>query len=254
MNIINNLKKFKCLNSTTLKIIAMTAMFLDHAGKTLFFNQEWMVWVGRIAFPIFAFQIAEGYNHTKDFKEYLKRMFIYALISEIPYNLLYGFPIYPLSQNVLFTFCISLVIIRLIDKSWQKHWALGLVTTVISVYIGYWLAAALLTDYKGFGVLMVVSFWLFGRVKFGWILQLLAIIYINWEMIGGFNFTFMINGREIWVPVQAFAILAMIPIFMYNGEKGPGGKRFRRAVYIFYPLHMFVLGSLMIVLSLLMLI
>ncbi len=239
------IKQLKCLNSTHLKIIAMLTMFLDHAGKTVFFQYEWFTYIGRIAFPIFAFQIAEGYNRTKDFKAYLKRMFIYALISEIPYNVMAGGVINPGGQNVLFTFCIALVVIRLIDNNWKKNKLLGAVTAVVATYIGYLLGFIVMTDYMGYGVLTVVVFWIFSRVKYGEILQLLGIIYIHGTMIKGLNLVWMLNGEEIWIPVQAFAIFAMIPILMYNGEKGPGGKKFQRAVYIFYPAHMLILGILM---------
>ncbi len=242
----NTINKFKCLNSTHLKIIAMVTMFMDHAAKTIFINQEWLMYVGRLAFPIFAFQIAEGYNHTKDFKAYLKRMFKYALIAEIPYNVMAGGPINPSGQNVLFTFCIALIVIRVIDLGWQRHWAIGVGAAVVATYVGYILAFILMTDYMGFGVLMVVVFWLCGRIKYGWIFEIAAIIYINVEMIRGLSFVWTINGNEVWIPMQTFAVFALIPIFMYNGKKGQGGAKFQRAVYIFYPAHMLILGLLKI--------
>ena len=62
------LNKFKCLNAAHLKIIAMVCMLLDHMWATLISGNLWMTCVGRIAFPIFAFQVAEGYAHTKNFK------------------------------------------------------------------------------------------------------------------------------------------------------------------------------------------
>ncbi len=236
---------FQCLDGTMLKIIAMVTMFLDHAGKTLFLDQDWMVCVGRLAFPIFAFQIAEGYRHTKNFKMYWKRMLIYALIAEIPFNIMCGGLIYPTGQNVLFTFCLALLIIRLIDIAWQKHKLLGLAAALVSITVGYFAAFLLCTDYMGYGILMVVSFWIFSHIKFGWILQCMMMIYVNWFMIGGWNLTFMFWEKEIWIPVQGFAILAMIPILMYNGKRGFAGKTFQHAVYIFYPAHMLILGILM---------
>ncbi len=241
------IKKWHCLNSTHLKIIAMISMFIDHLGKTILYDQEWMSCVGRIAFPIFAFQIAEGYNHTRDFKKYLKRMFIYALISEIPYNVMAGGLINPTGQNVMFTFCIALVVIRLIDNSWKKNKVLGIAVGIAATFVGYILGFLFMTDYMGYGVLTVVVLWILGKIKFSRILQFLAIIYINWEMIAGLNLVWTINGKEVWVPVQAFAILAMIPIAMYNGKKGQGGTRFQHAVYIFYPVHMLILGILMMI-------
>ncbi len=240
--------KFKCLSSNTLKIIAMVTMFIDHFGKALT-NQYWMTYVGRLAFPLFAFLIAEGYNHTKDFKKYFKRMLVYALISEIPYNLMFGNVIYLAGQNVLFTFLISLMVIRAIDVSWQKKKWLGIIAGLGATLAGFLLATLLGTDYYGFGVLTVVCFWVFGKVKFGWIGQLLSITYINWKLIAGECFTIMLGSYELWVPYQCIAILSMIPILMYNGKLGYGGKKFQTFAYIFYPAHMAVLGLLMIIIS-----
>lgn len=243
-------KKFnlKILSSNTIKIIAMVTMFMDHFGKTLT-HQYWMTYVGRLAFPLFAFLIAEGYNHTKDFNKYIKRMFIFALISEIPYNLMFGSVFYPAGQNVLFTFLISLFAIRFTDLAWNKKKWLGIIVGFGSVLGGFILATLLLTDYYGFGFLMVVSLWLFGKIKFGWVLQLLSLVFINWKLIAGECFTVMIGKNELWIPYQCIAILAIIPILMYNGKLGRGGKKFQTFGYIFYPAHMAILGTLMIVLT-----
>ena len=99
------------LSSTTLHIMAMIFMLMDHLWATLFPAQEWLTCVGRIAFPIFAFMTVEGYFHTHNFKKYLTRMFIFALLSEIPFDLMYGGTVfYPYHQNVIWTF--SLIYIR----------------------------------------------------------------------------------------------------------------------------------------------
>ncbi len=241
--------KLRCLSSNTLKSIAMVTMFMDHLGKTLT-TQYWMTYIGRLAFPLFAFLIAEGYDHTKDFRKYLKRMFIYALISEIPYNLLFGGIIYPSGQNVLFTFVIALLVIRLIDLSRQTKWWLGMIAGIGVIPVGFLTATILGTDYYGFGVLTVVCFWIFGKVRtVGWALQLFSITYINWKLIAGDCFTVMLGNYELWIPYQCIAILAMIPILLYNGKLGGGGKKFQTFAYVFYPAHMAVLGPLMILIS-----
>ena len=116
----------KCLSASGLKVIAMVCMLLDHTWGILMSGHLWMTCVGRIAFPIFAFQIAEGYAHTKNFKKYLLRLFLFGLLSEIPYNYMTGGGWFnPFGQNVMFTFCIALLVIRLIDKAWKKHRAWG---------------------------------------------------------------------------------------------------------------------------------
>lgn len=241
------LNKLKCLNAAQLKIIAMVCMLLDHMWITVIDGNPWMTALGRIAFPIFAFQIAEGYAHTKNFRRYLLRMFVFALISEIPFNFMTGGGwLNPFHQNVMFTFCLSLILIRIIDKARAKHWGLGLAVTVIGAIVGYLVGVAAFVDYNGCGILMVLVFWLFRDVKFGWIIQFAALFYINWEMLGGLIVTPELFGLEFRVPLQGFAMAAFAPIWLYNGKQGTNSKVFQYVGYAFYPVHMIVLVAIAI--------
>ena len=83
----NGMKKYQVLDGTALKIIAMISMVFDHAGDMFFPDVMWPRMIGRLAMPLFSFCIAEGYSHTKDKKKYLFRIGVFALISEIPFDL-----------------------------------------------------------------------------------------------------------------------------------------------------------------------
>ena len=103
------------ISSAGLHILAMGFMVCDHVWAMLFPAAEWLTCVGRMAFPIFAFMIAEGYRHTRNLKRYLLRMLIGALLAEIPFDLMYsGGVFYPFHQNVLWTFLLSLLLIFLL--------------------------------------------------------------------------------------------------------------------------------------------
>lgn len=237
------LTKLKCLNAAHLKLIAMVCMLLDHMWATVIPGNFWMTCVGRIAFPIFAFQVAEGYAHTRNFKRYLLRMLLFALISELPFNLMAGgWWIEPFHQNVMFTFCLALLLLRVIDKAMAKHWLLGWTAVIVGAAVGYVVGTLTCVDYGGCGILMVLAFWLFRKVPFGWLAQLAAMLYINFEMIGGMYLELSLFGRTVMFPDQGFAVLAMIPIWLYSGEKGTKSKAFQYAVYAFYPIHMLALG------------
>ncbi len=97
-------------------------MFCDHLWATLLPQYEFLTWIGRISFPIFAFMITEGLYQTKDVKKYVKRLFIFSFISEIPFNLMYdGSVIYLFHQNVLWTFLMALLLLMGIDI-FNSYW------------------------------------------------------------------------------------------------------------------------------------
>ena len=215
------------LTAAHLRILALGLMLLDHLWGTVVPGNDWMTYVGRMAFPIFAFQAAQGYHHTHDFKGYCKRLLIFGLVSEIPFNLMIiGSPIFPFHQNVMFTLLLGLLACRAWD---QKKW--------IRLILLYLAGVLTFPDYGAMGVLTVLMFHVFRDRKW---LQVLMMVAINWF---GFEGQHLIFG-SFEMPVQAFAILAMIPIALYNGEKGRGGKALQYGSYVFYPLHMLILGLL----------
>ena len=73
-----------------LKAIALFCMLLDHMWATIVPGREWMTCVGRIAFPIFAFELAQGYTHTHDLRAYAKRLLLLAVVSEVPFDMVAG--------------------------------------------------------------------------------------------------------------------------------------------------------------------
>ena len=190
-----NIKKPQRYKQFLMPILALVLMLLDHLWGTIVPGNNWMTYVGRIAFPIFAFQAAEGYFHTHDFKGYCKRLAIFALISEIPFNLMMmGSPIFPFHQNVMLTLLLGLLVCRAWDQ--KKWWKVALL-----------LLAGVVTfpDYGALGVITVLMFHVLRDWKWA---QLLMLIAINWF---GFEGQQLILGT-MEIPVQAFAILAFLPI------------------------------------------
>lgn len=239
-------QRIQCLDGFQLKLLAMTCMVCSHISTTILWGTHWLDCIGRLAFPIYAFLLAEGFRHTKNFKKYLVRMFLFALAAELPFNLMSeGGVFYPFHQNVLFTFCLSLLMMAWIEKAEDKSRSRFALRAVLAAVTGYLLGFITFVDYFGYGVLMVLLFYLFHEKVYGWAVELAAMIYINWEMIGGLVFPTVILGREIDIPQQGFAILALIPIWLYNGKQGPHSKGIQYVWYAFYPAHMLVLWLLL---------
>ena len=229
------------MSSFALHIIAMIFMLCDHMWATIL-DYEWLTCIGRIAFPIFAFLITEGYIHTSNINKYIKRMMIFAIITEIPFNLMVSAsPIYPFHQNVLWTFVISLLTLKYLNFDNTKNIFKSILIIILAIII----ATITMCDYFGAGVMMVVGFYIFRKSK---LLQLLMMIYVNMILIQGYSYHIDIAGYTYYFPQQGFAVLSLIFIWLYNGKQGYHDKWVKIFCYAFYPLHMLILYILTIVL------
>lgn len=208
--------KNRMLTGTDLKIIALVSMTIDHIGAMLFPEYIILRIIGRLAFPIYCFLLVEGFFHTSNRKNYLIRLGIFAMISEIPFDLAFSGKIINIAnQNVFFTLFIGLLVMHFCE------FASSDMSRYLMCAIGMVAAWAFQTDYGAYGVAMILGFYLFRKIKVSiYIFQ----IVMNVLVIGG---------------TQAAGALALIPIEFYNGERG--GDKFKMMFYWWYPLHLMVL-------------
>ncbi len=213
-----DLEKIQCLSGFQLKILAIVLMTIDHIGIVLFPEIVIFRMIGRIAFPIFAFLLVEGALHTKDIKKYLKRLLLLAFISEIPFDLLvYGSVWEWKLQNVFFTLFIGVLCIHCLET--MLDGVLKLACIMVLVFISEWLNL----DYGAFGVLLILAiYFLRGNIM----KQSVAIILL--AAFAGGN-------------LEGYAGLSVIPIALYNGERGYPMKYF---FYAYYPIHLLVLWGI----------
>ena len=195
----------------TLKIIAIITMFLDHYYRIIG-GPEWLSILGRLAFPIFAFSISEGYSHTKNVNKYLMRLLNFAIIIQLP-NFL-GFQEYPL--NIFFTLALGLFCLEILDNN-----KINIVVRYIVVLYLCFLAEKTGLDYGAYGVILII---LFNKLKNNKLYIFIAFLALNLVILKIGNLT----------EIQIYSMLSLIPIFLYNGKKGYGMKYF---FYLFYPLH-----------------
>lgn len=232
------------LTAAVLHIIAMTLMLMDHLWATLLPARECLTCAGRVAFPIFAFMAVEGYFHTRSFKKYILRMLLFAVLSEIPFDLMYGGTwFYPVHQNVLWTFLLGLLGVWLMEQVRKKGktW-MYLLVCVLVVLAGLVLGTLCMVDYYGGGVLTVfVFYFLHGRKWWCFLGQLAALYWLNVELLGGLMYPVQLFGMEFELCQQGLALLALIPIWLYRGRQGYHSKPFQYLCYAFYPVHMLLL-------------
>ena len=232
------------LTAAVLHIIAMTLTLMDHLWATLLPAREWLTCAGRVAFPIFAFMAVEGYFHTRSFKKYILRMLLFAVLSEIPFDLMYGGTwFYPVHQNVLWTFLLGLLGVWLMEQVRKKGktW-MYLLVCVLVVPAGLVLGTLCMVDYYGVGVLTVfVFYFLHGRKWWCFLGQLAALYWLNVELLGGLMYPVQLFGMEFELCQQGLALLALIPIWLYRGRQGYHSKPFQYLCYAFYPVHILLL-------------
>lgn len=214
-----------------LKIIAIFAMTLDHVGQILLFPPYATVLrsIGRIAFPIFCFLIAEGFIHTKNRIKYILRITITAVLAEpIIDRCFYGKYIYWESQSVMVLFSIALAVLMLEDVVKRKIESILYRYLFSSVFFGTGviLTFVLRTEYGVLGFLMIIASYFFRNDKPVLIASLLAcnFLYLN--------------------PIQCFGCFSCIFIAIYNGKRG---KKMGYWPYLYYPLHIALIYSLSIV-------
>lgn len=205
----------QCLDSFQLKCIAIVSMALDHTGAVLYPSQIWLRCLGRIAFPIFCFLIVEGFFHTHDVRRYMGRLGVFALISEIPYDLAFrGVPLEYDHQNVFFTLLIGIGMMVLLERN--REWPVKAVILLLAM----WLAVLIRSDYNFRGVLLIFVFYIFHESR--WL-----------AVTAGGLWNFLYQGV-----IQKYGVLSVLPLALYNGERGRKMKYF---FYIFYPVHLLLL-------------
>ena len=225
------------ISGAVLKWIAVITMLIDHFAAS-FLNHYISVtdsfdavyplyttcrYIGRIAFPIYIFLLIEGYQKTRNVKKYLGRLFLFALISEIPFDLAFSYRLFDASsQNVFFTLFFGLFALYLMDlvqiKCKEKP-ALVFPLRLFIIFVFLLLADLFRTDYSYVGVLAILVMY---ELRHKPALQ----------MIAGCLTLCLSSLTEL------YALIGVLPVCFYNHERGRQMKYF---FYLFYPVHLLML-------------
>lgn len=220
------------MSGFVLKIIACIAMFIGHVPFVFPDTAIPCILIGKIAFPIFAFLISEGYIHTRNWKKYLIRLIVLAIISQLPASLLFNPNFSSLYLNIFFTLAFGLVSIRIFDRIKFKPIAVCLVIFVSLI------AEMLGCDFGAIGVLMIFCFYIFKKNKN--IMVLSQVVLMTALFIQKFNNYTSVNVTIIrYILLQLlFTVLSLPFIIFYNGKRGKNNKNIQLGFYLFYPIHL----------------
>lgn len=226
------LKKLQILNGAQLKYLAFISMLIDHVnnaiitpmldgeGFLLHLSNIFSI-LGRIAFPVFVFFIVEGFFKTSNRKKYLGQLLIFGAISEVPFDMFTSKVYYnPNWNNMMFTLALSLITIWLIDFLKEKlhNKIFWYALSIIIVVIFSLLAMQLSLDYDYHAVVAAYIFY----------------VFYNKPILGaGLGYLSIIK--------ELYSFLGFALTIMYNGQRG---KQYKWLNYLFYPVHLLILGTL----------
>lgn len=238
-------ERWQVLSGSWLKVIAMVSMMIDHTASRLFRNMDafnvplislgnhhmtwnYLMWsIGRLAFPLFAFLLVEGFLHTSNRRKYGRNLFVFALISVIPWIMTHGGHWYSIFGNVFFTLFFGFLALCAVSQ-WETERQqdtpeaiLSKSNTRLAIRVFACISAPILLrcDYGSSGVGFILLLYLFRHNR---ILQTATgCCYLSSRWIAG---------------------LAFIPINLYNGRRGfIQGPWAKYLFYAFYPVHLLVL-------------
>ena len=233
-------EKYRILDGAALKMIAIVTMFIDHAAKgilyygyliprrpvsqgtslyTIYQFYRILRGIGRIAFPIFCFFLVQGFLYTRSRLKYALRLFIFALISEFPFDIaLYQKWIYRSHQNVYFTLLIGVLML------WAFEW-IG--EHVRASYPMVFLQAAAV------GALMYLSYIMHTDYNYKGLILILTFYLLR------FHHPLAVTGGAVAMCWEwPYVLLAFPPLLLYNGKRGRQNKYF---FYVFYPAHLLLI-------------
>lgn len=232
----------KILPQEALKLIACVTMLIDHFGHAIVptLPVPYMVdlyyacrIIGRLAFPIYCFLLAEGMRHTRNPLKYILRLGIGVLLAELPFDILFEGGFSWASQSVMVTLTLGAVMLLCMRRTEKKSLKLLLILPFAL------LAELARCDYGGWGIAMIAVFGLFDRLS----MQTIGILLVNACMESA-----MLPILGVPVSVQLFAVFAMVPIAFYSGKKLSQSRAVQWGFYLFYPAHLLVLWMILLLL------
>ncbi len=246
----------------SLKLIAMVTMLVDHIGYMFFPQYSIFRSVGRLAFPIFAYQLAVGYEKTSSLKNYAKRLFVFGLISQIPYSFFSpGMEFEPFRLNIMFTLLLALGVVHLYclstarlkvyrDTKERKDLfygigALGMVCIILAAVELLNIALPDFSlDYGFYGLLLVLAFHLYRNNKAGMLISYIVLSFVytyvyGAKVLSANSMAWFGERYGIVKSLSSFGLVMQNIVYYNNGLLRLDGYFFQaRSIFALIPIYM----------------
>ena len=223
------------MSRDSIKMVAMLTMLINHianvflpAGQPL---TNLCLCIGYFTAVTMCFFLVEGYGCTRSKRRYAGRLLLFAVLSELPFNLMCSGQWLSWNyQNVLWTLLIGALVCWAMDWARTRPEMWRRLPADAAIAVGFILGQVCSTDYGGWGVLLVTLFYLTREVRNRWAIQLVGLALFCWFC-------------SAW-RLEMLAMLSLIPLYLYNGERGFSNKALQYGFYAFYPVHILILSVL----------
>lgn len=226
----------KGLNGNIIKILAMIFMTIDHVGLVIFENNLIMRTIGRLAYPLFAFMLAEGCYYTKNKLKHFLLIFILALACQLTVFIYSG----ETEHNILITFSISILLIyayQFFEKNKTFVRVLPLVFGIIAVYVLNYIipnfkkVEGFTLDYNFMGAMLPLLIYIFKDLRLKLVMTAIGLVLLSLELGG----------------IQWYSLLSLIILALYDGSKGK--LKLKYLFYIYYPIHLLLVYGISLLLG-----
>jgi hypothetical protein len=211
----------KILSSSQVKIIACLVMLIDHVGAILFPNIEILRWIGRLTFPLFAWQFAVSWDKTSNRQKYTRNLFVFAVISQIPYSV--GFNRFS-DLNIIFLFVLGAGTLALYSLMGSKRW-IGWILFVLAGAAAY----ILRVDYGFYGIMAIAVFYFYKDNLFN--------MLIGYSLLSVLGMVYFQNNYQ-WVSLFSVLIIAVCDQTLCRPKLN------KWLFYAFYPAHILLLAAI----------
>ena len=240
----NEKRKFG-LNSFVLRVIAMAAMTFGASQELFPQNQvDWGTYMLWFSYTIFAFLIVEGLSYTSSRKLYFRRMLLFSVLAEIPFDLLSSGKAWnPGRQSVMLTLLIGFLVVMATDliRDNLDNMIATLIGIIALAFLGARAAVLLNCDMGVYGIILICFFYICRNVTYTKTMQFICCILFIMYVTADNYLNIMIDDFYYSIPDKGFMVLGIILTWFYNGKRGPNNIVLKVLYYLYFPLMLLVI-------------